>query len=195
MFIWNRKLFALPYNYVLYFLLLLFFFKNICDPISEDKKSIKSRFSLYKFKLEHIKKKFWLDPPNQNSISLGIGRRWWKILSWKFSRGRRRWRSWYEIIIIIITPAKKFVFFTKFVKSFFNFQVPDVRCFLQKITQTFIFPISTSLIKEPITGFCASKCLTTLSSNSIGFCFFYKIFEIGSSFPLKLASFNLLLAT
>ena len=63
-----------------------------------------------------------------------------------------------------------------FARSFFicrpNFQVPDVRWFIQKFTLIFFFLMSTSLIKAPITGFCASKCLrpsTIIQSFSLVF--------------------------
>ena len=56
-------------------------------------------------------------------------------------------------------------------------------------------PISTSFIKEPITGFCQSKCFTFWSKSSVGFLFLIMLLEIGSSLLLKLASFNLLLVT
>ena len=57
----------------------------------------------------------------------------------------------------------------------------------------FFLPTSTSFIKKPMTGFCASKCFTRSSKISIGFLFLIMFFEIGLSFLLKLASFNLLL--
>ena len=64
-----------------------------------------------------------------------------------------------------------------FSRSFFicrpNFQVPDVRWFIQKFTLIFFFLMSFSVIKEPITGFCASKCFTSFNNNSI---FFFSIF-------------------
>ena len=76
------------------------------------------------------------------------------------------------VIIFCISPVKKSTLFTKFVKSFSNFQISDARCFVQKFTQTFFFffvAMSTSIIKGPITWFYASKCFTPLSQTSIGF--------------------------
>ena len=43
------------------------------------------------------------------------------------------------VIIFCISPVKKSTLFTKFVKSFSNFQISDARCFVQKFTQTFFF--------------------------------------------------------
>ena len=65
----------------------------------------------------------------------------------------------------------------------------------KNLLRSFFLPMSTSRIKEPITGFCASKCFTSLNRSSIGFWFLIMLFEMGSSFPLKLASFSLLLVT
>ena len=84
--------------------------------------------------------------------------RWWKILSSKFRRGRRRWRSWYKIIIIIIITLLKNSSFSRNLLSLSlisRFLMSGA--FSRNLLKPF-FPMSTSLIKEPITGFCTSKC-------------------------------------
>ena len=81
----------------------------------------------------------------------------------------------------------------------------------RNLLKSFFFPMSASRIKLPITefcvpqcfkslnnistGFCVSKCFKSLNNKSTGFWFFIIFFEMGSSFCLKLASFNLLLVT
>ena len=63
----------------------------------------------------------------------------------------------------------------------------------KNLLKSLFLPISTSFIKEPITGFYVSKCFTYLNKSSIRLLFLMMFFEIGSSLLLKLASFNLLL--
>ena len=100
---------------------------------------------------------------------------------------------WYMITNVSMTlwllffafPVKKSTLFTKFVKSFSNFQISDARCFVQKFTQTFFFfflAMSTSIIKGPITWFYASKCFTPLSQTSIGFWFFINFLRVDQAF-------------
>ena len=57
------------------------------------------------------------------------------------------------------------------------------------LLRTSFFPMSISQSKEPVTGFCASKFEMSLKTSSIGFMIIS--FGIGSSFCLKLTSFNL----
>ena len=65
----------------------------------------------------------------------------------------------------------------------------------KNLLKPFFLRISTSFIKEPITGFYASKCFTSLNKSSFGFLFLIMFSQIGSSLLLKLASFSLLLVT
>ena len=70
-----------------------------------------------------------------------------------------------------------------------NLQLPKVGHLLQKFTQVLFFADVYSLIKDPITRFCASKCFTSLNKSTTGFWFFKMVFDTDSSFCLKLASF------
>lgn len=70
-----------------------------------------------------------------------------------------------------------------------NLQLPKVGHLLQKFTQVLFFADVYSLIKDPITRFCASKCFISLNKSTTGFWFFKMVFDTDSSFCLKLASF------
>ena len=55
----------------------------------------------------------------------------------------------------------------------------------KNLLRSFFLPVSTSRIKEPITGFCASKCFTSLNKSSIGFWFFIMFSRWGRAYVPK----------
>ena len=63
--------------------------------------------------------------------------------------------------------------------------------FAKNFLKPFFFSGSTSQVWKSIIRFCASKCFTPLNNSSIEFWILIIFLDIGSSFCLKLASFNL----
>ena len=101
-----------------------------------------------------------------------------------------------KLLLLPPSPLLKNLFFSRSLFSLDRISKSLMSGALSKnLLKSFCLPISASFIKEPITGFCASKCFTSLNKSSIGFLFLIMFFEIGSSLLLKLASFNLLLVT
>ena len=99
------------------------------------------------------------------------------------------------IITIVVSSIKKFPSIAKFISLNLSFKSLISNTLSKNMPRSFFLPMSTSRIKEPITGFCPSKCFTSLNKISIGFLFFIMFFEMGSSLRLKLASFGLLFVT
>ena len=102
-----------------------------------------------------------------------------------------------KLLLLTAISSVQFFFFFFCRACSASIESPSLWCQLdlKMYSNPFFLPISTSFIKEPITGFCASKCFTSLNKSSIRFLFLIMLFEIGSSPLLKLTSFTLLLVT